>query len=276
MARNLLQAGTPLTVWNRTPAHTEALARSGATAAKSIEELFESTETVILMLSDDLAVDAVLRRGTDAFAPLCQGRTLVPMGTTSAAHSKRLSQDVQNAGGHYVEAPVSGSRIPAELGELLILLAGVTEATAHVPEILQPLGKTIDCGAVPDALLMKHATNLALSPTLLGLAEGVAFARRAGIDLELYQEVLLGGQIASGILRAKLPRMLASDYTPQGAIRNAVDSLTQTLRTAEEIDFEPRVLRLCRDLLVRAAEAGLEEEDIVAVEKVLGADDKKA
>jgi 3-hydroxyisobutyrate dehydrogenase len=133
--------------------------------AGSPEEVFERAEVVILMLATEAAVDEVLGRGSPGFPALVAGRTVVHMGTASPAWSLALEADVRAAGGSYVEAPVSGSRGPAEAGELVAMLAGDPAAVAEVRPLLAPMCRdAVDCGAVPGALLMKLAVNLSSSP----------------------------------------------------------------------------------------------------------------
>ena len=112
MALNMLRAGTPLMVWNRSRDKAELTAEAGATVARSPAHVFRDSTTVFLMLANGAVIDEVLERGTPRFDQMVAGRTLVHMGTTAAAYSERLSRDIASAGGRYVEAPVSGSRRP--------------------------------------------------------------------------------------------------------------------------------------------------------------------
>ena len=116
MALNLARAGTALVVWNRTAAKNEVLRAAGARVATSPAEVFRQARVVILMLADDAAIDSVLGRGTPDFGANVAQHTIVHMGTTSPEYSRGLEADVRAAGGSYVEAPVSGSRKPAEAG----------------------------------------------------------------------------------------------------------------------------------------------------------------
>lgn len=161
MALNLARAGTSLVVWNRSTARSAPLRAAGAAVAASPEGVFASASVVILMLLDGDVTDAVLGRGTPAFASNVAGRTVVNMATTSPDYSIGLEADVRAAGGAYVEAPVSGSRGPAEAGELVALIAGERGAVDAVTPLLAPMcHKTVFCGAVPTALLLKLAINL--------------------------------------------------------------------------------------------------------------------
>lgn len=181
MALNLARAGTPLVVWNRTPARCAPLRAAGAEVAAGPAEVFERAGTVLLMLADEEAVDAVLGRGTPDFAARVAGHTVVHMGTTSPEYSAALEADVRAAGGAYAEVPVSGSRVPAEQGQLVAMLAGDPAAVTAVRPLLASLcSETFDCGPVPNALLMKLSVNLFLITQVTGLTEAFHFADRHG------------------------------------------------------------------------------------------------
>ena len=137
MAANLARSGCDLVVWNRTPSAAEPLRRMGAQVADSAAAAIEAADTVIVMLADDRVVDTVLGRGELDFARLA-GRTVVQMGTTSPAYSAALGADIVAAGGCYVEAPVSGSRIPAEKAELVAMVAGPPDVVGRVAELIGP------------------------------------------------------------------------------------------------------------------------------------------
>jgi len=114
MALNLARAGTRLVVWNRSADKSERLRVAGARVAKSPAEVFGQAHVVILMLADSASMDFVLGRGTPDFQANVAQHTIIHMGTTSPGYSRGLEADIRAAGGRYVEAPVSGSRKPAE------------------------------------------------------------------------------------------------------------------------------------------------------------------
>ncbi|MGN6324637.1 NAD(P)-dependent oxidoreductase, partial [Pseudolysinimonas sp.] len=177
MARNLARGGVDLVVWARSAAAVEEVVGAGARAVDDVAAVFAAAETVILMLRDEAAVDAVLRRGSAEFAPLVRDRTVVQMGTFTTAFSSALATEVDAAGGRYVEAPVSGSRGPAEQGTLVAMLAGDPEAIEHVePVVAAMCAQSFRCGPVPAALTMKLAVNTFLITMVTGLAETFHFA----------------------------------------------------------------------------------------------------
>ena len=221
MALNLAKAGSSLVVWNRTPSKSAVLAKAGAVVAKDPAEVFARCEVVILMLVDGAATDAVLARGDRAFATRVQRRTLVNMSTPSPEYSKSLADDVGDAGGRFVEAPVSGSRKPAEAGQLVAMVGGEPDVVETVRPLLAPMCKAvIYCGAVPNGLFMKLAVNVFLTAVVTGLAEAAHFAESHGLDLAKFVAAVDSGPLASDVSRVKGAKLVAHDFAAQASISN--------------------------------------------------------
>ncbi|MFM9699959.1 NAD(P)-dependent oxidoreductase [Streptomyces europaeiscabiei] len=266
MALNIARAGTPLVVWNRTADRCEPVRAAGAEIAASPSEVFDRAGTVILMLADEAAVDAALARGTPDFAARVAGHTIVHMGTTSAEYSAGLQDDIRTAGGRYVEAPVSGSRVPAEKGELVGMLAGDEGAVAAVWPLLSPMCReTFGCGAVPGALLMKFSVNLFLITLVTGLTEAFHFADRHGLDQRLLREVLDAGPMASAVSRVKGPKLLDRDFTVQAAAADVLKNNRLIAEAARKADLASPLLDICHTLYGETVEQGYGGEDMVAV-----------
>lgn len=266
MALNLVRAGTPVVVFNRTPARCEPLRAAGAQVAASPAAVFERAETVFLMLADETAVDAVLGRGTPDFAARLDGRTVVHMGTTSPEYSAGLRDSVLAAGGRYVEAPVSGSRVPAEQGELVAMLAGDDDAVRAVRPLLGPMCReTFDCGAVPGALLMKLSVNLFLISLVTGLTEAFHFAGRHGLDQRLLRDVLDAGPMASAVSRVKAAKLLASDFAVQAAAADVLKNNRLIAESARKAGLASPLLDVCHALYEETVARGHGDEDMVAV-----------
>jgi 3-hydroxyisobutyrate dehydrogenase len=226
MAVNLARAGTPLIVWNRTPQRCSPLRTRGVQVGRSPAEVLRRAEISILMLADGHAIDTVLGRGSHAFSGNVAGRTIVHMGTTSPAYSAQLGREIVAAGGAYVEAPVSGSRKPAEDGQLVSMLAGDDSTVEAVRPVLQPMcSDQFVCGEPPNALLMKLAVNLYLITMVTGLCEAFHFAGEQGLDPHLLSAVLDAGPMASGVSRVKLQKLTDADFDAQAA---AADVLQNT------------------------------------------------
>jgi 3-hydroxyisobutyrate dehydrogenase len=266
MALNLAKAGTPLLVWNRSASKSAILAKAGATVVKDAAEVFARCEVVILMLVDGKAMDAVLERGDRAFRQRVEGRTLINMATTAPAWSKALEADVRAAGGRYVEAPVSGSRKPAESGQLVAMLAGEPEDVASVRSVLAPMCRdAIVCGPVPNALLMKLAVNLFLTAVVTGLAEAAHFASRHGLGLAQFVAVLDAGPMASDVSRVKGAKLVAQDFGVQAAIANVLDNVRLIAGAAREAGIASPLLDVCHALYGETQALGLGGADMIAV-----------
>ncbi|WUO16055.1 NAD(P)-dependent oxidoreductase [Streptomyces sp. NBC_00289] len=272
MALNLARAGTPLVVWNRTPARCGPLRAAGAEVAGSPAEVFERAGTVILMLADATAVDAVLGRGTREFAARVAGHTVVHMGTTSPEYSGSLQDDVRAAGGAYVEAPVSGSRVPAEQGQLVAMLAGDDDAVAAVRPLLAPMCRqTFGCGPVPDALVTKLSVNLFLITLVTGLAEAFHFADRHGLDRRRFLDVLDAGPMASAVSRMKAPKLLSRDFAVQAAAGDVLQNNRLIAAAARKAGLASPLLDACHALFDETVARGHGREDMVAVLRALEA-----
>jgi 3-hydroxyisobutyrate dehydrogenase len=266
MALRLVRSGLPLVVWNRTSAKTDSLHAAGADVATTPSEVFNKADVIFEMLANESAIDAVLGRNTPAFAEHLRGRTLIHMGTTAPEYSRELEADVQQAGGRYVEAPVSGSRVPAEHGELVAMLAGDPLAVEAVRPLFEPMCRdTIACGAVPGALLMKLAVNLYLITMVTGLVETLHFAQTVGLDLQLLRETLDSGPMASGVSRVKVEMLAGSDFTAQAAVTDVLKNSQLVVDAARSAGVVSPLLDVCRDLYAETVELGRGAADMVAV-----------
>jgi 3-hydroxyisobutyrate dehydrogenase len=266
MALNLVRTGTPLVVWNRSPSKCRVLADAGAAVATGPADVFTRCEFVILMLRDAAAIDAVLGRSDDAVRCRVAGRTLINMATPAPRYSAALEVDIRAAGGRYVEAPVSGSRKPAEAGQLVAMLAGEPEHVSSVRPLLKPMCRdAVACGAVPNALLMKLAVNLFMTAMVTGLAEATHFATCHGLDLAQLVAVLDAGPMSSDVSRVKAAKLLTQDFSSQASISNVLENVRLVATAAREAGIASPLLDVCYALYGETAALGLNEADMIAV-----------
>jgi 3-hydroxyisobutyrate dehydrogenase len=273
MALNLARSGVDLVVWNRTATRCDPVVAAGATLAATPAEVFATAGTTIVMLYDEAAVDAVLERGRAGFARMVCDRTLVLMGTNAPAYSQTLEAAVISAGGSYVEAPVSGSRGPAETGDLVAMLAG-RDATVldRVRALIAPMvARTVVCGAVPAALTTKIAVNTYMITMVTGLVESVHLADRSGLDRRLLAEVLLGGPLASPLLRAKLDKLLAEDYAVQAAAGDVAKNTSLITHASRSVGAATPLADECDRLYRETTDLGYGDADMLAVIRALHA-----
>jgi 3-hydroxyisobutyrate dehydrogenase len=272
MALNLARAGASLVVWNRSPGRCEPLAAVGATVAGSAADVLASCDTTFLMLADEAATDDVLGRGTPCFAARVNGRRIVAMGTVAPTYSKHLADDIAAAGGRYVEAPVSGSRKPAEAGELVGMLAGEPDDLSAVRQMLAPVCKQcFDCGTAPGALHMKLAVNTFLITMVTGLAEAAHFAERLGLDTERLVAILDAGPMASSVSRTKAAKLAHRDFTRQAGISDVLKNSRLIVEAAREAGIASPQMDSCFALFSETEALGLGTDDMVAVIRAMEA-----
>jgi 3-hydroxyisobutyrate dehydrogenase and related beta-hydroxyacid dehydrogenases len=266
MALNMTKAGTKLIVWNRSIERTEALREAGAVVASNIEEVFSHARIVIMMMLNETVLDATLKRGTSDFQKLVAGHILISMGSNAPDYSQKLSDEIVQAGGQYVEAPVSGSRKPAEAGQLVSMISGDPSVIAEIRPLLAPLCReTVVCGPIGNALLMKLAVNLYLNTMLVGLAEAVHFADAHGLDLTTFKAAIDSGPMSCDVTRVKIPKLILRDFSVQAATSDAFNS-TRLIATAARIaGIATPLLDLSSELYRESVALGNERLDMVSV-----------
>jgi 3-hydroxyisobutyrate dehydrogenase len=270
MALNLARAGLRPLVWNRTPARTEPVVAAGGQARATPDEVLHACDVVLLMLAHEQATEAAL---ANALRDAALGGTIVVhMGTTSPEWSREFGERVEKAGGTYVEAPVSGSRQPAEMAQLVAMVAGPPEAVAAVRPLLAPMCReVVECGPVPGGLLMKLAVNLYLITMVTGLAEAAHFAERHGLDLERFAGILDAGPMASFVSRGKLAKLLADDFSVQAAALDVLKNNQLVAEAARRRGIASPLLDVSHELFAETVALGRGDEDMLAVLRALEA-----
>ncbi len=272
MALNLVRAGMNLIVWNRSADRCDPLRQDGAQVADTAGEVFRQARLVILMMASDTALDTVLGRGTAAFGANVAQHTIVHMGTTSAKYSRGLEADIRGAGGCYVEAPVSGSRKPAEAGQLVGMIAGEPNAVEEVLPLLKPMcHETVICGPVPTGLLMKLSVNTFLIPMVTALSEAAHLARRYGLDMKQFQAVLDAGPMASAVSRMKVSKLVNEDFAVQASIADVLMNNRLAAEAARGANLASPLLDVCRQLFSETVDLGHGRADMVAVVRAIEA-----
>jgi 3-hydroxyisobutyrate dehydrogenase len=280
MAMNLCRHGHELVVWTRTIAKAEPLRTAGAAVAPHAAEVFARVGdggAVIIMLFDEAATDATLCRGTPAFDDMIRGRTIINMSSVAPEYSRALARDVEAAGGRFVESPVSGSRIPAEGGQLLAMTAGDAQVCEDVRALLQPMCREIVyCGAVGNGMLMKLAINIFMLTSAAGLAEAFHFASRCGLPLEQFQALADASQMSSQLSRIKLAKLRTNDFARQGAVLDGVNNTRLITDEAARVGASVSLITEVRRLFDAALSLGHGSDDMIAVIRAIEANARES
>jgi 3-hydroxyisobutyrate dehydrogenase len=270
MARNLVAAGLSTTVWDRSPDATAPLAEAGAAVAASPSEAVRDARVVITMLPTAEIVNAVVFDGgvAEAFA---EGAVWAQMGTIGVTATQqaaiRLGQlrpDVL-----FVDAPVSGSKGPAEAGQLLILASGLPAAEPVVRPAFLAIGrKTVWLGEAGQGSKLKLAVNAYMSTLIEGVAEALELTARLGIDASSLAEAIEGGPLDAPIADAKLHKMEQGDFAPEFPLEWALKDVDLALAEAGD-DNLPLLAALSRQWHAAVA-AGHGRADVSAARLALG------
>jgi 3-hydroxyisobutyrate dehydrogenase len=272
MARNLARHFGQLIVWNRSPDKPAELRPFGAQVATSPAEVFFRCRIIILMLATEESIDDVLRHAGEIHPDFLAGRIVVNMGTTSPSFSAGLDARIRAARGQYVEAPVSGSRIPAENGQLVGMIAGDEQAVSEVRPILAPICKeTFVCGAVPAALQMKLAVNLFLITMVSGLVEAYHFAKLLGLDTEKFRSILDAGPMASNVSKMKIEKLVNGDFSVQASISDVQKNARLVAEEAHRGKLASPLIEECHRLFSETLAAGHGSLDMIGVLRAIEA-----
>ncbi len=270
MSRHLLAAGARVVIFSRRPGVVEDLAARGMTPADSPAAVAQEAETVILMVSDTRAVEAVLfGPGGVIEAPL-KGRLIIDMGTTGVAATRRFAARIAEAGGEYVDAPVSGGTLGAEAASLTIMAGGGDRALDRARPILSVLGGALThVGGTGAGQVAKAANQVIVGLNIGAVAEALALARRAGADPARVRQALKGGFADSRVLEVHGERMVSGDFRPGGKAVTQRKDMAQALELAAELGMDLPATRLNMGLYDRLIDAGGGGLDHAALIKVL-------
>jgi 3-hydroxyisobutyrate dehydrogenase len=269
MAASALRAGMPTVVWNRSPEAARDLATMGASVAATAADAAAQGEIVVTMVTD---TDAVLSIARDqgALAAMRPGTIWAQMSTVGVAGTDRVADLVQTERPDVIllDAPVAGSRAPAEHGQLTIFASGPDEARPRVSALFDAIGqRTIWVGPVGAGSRLKLANNTWIAFASEAIANSLAVAHRLGLSTDTVVDALSGGSLVSPWQEAKLHRIAAGDFSPQFSLTLAL----KDVHLAVEAVHDERLLALTglADEWERAVAAGLGEQDLTAVTRML-------
>lgn len=271
MATNLLKAGFNLKVWNRSIDKCTPLINQGATSAVSPRLLAESCDVVITMMATPAAVQSVRDGDEGIVAGLSAGKGYLDMSTVDAITSMQSAGLAKEKGALFLEAPVAGSRKPAEDATLTIMAAGDRELYDSSLPVLEKMGKKIMfLGETGNAARMKLANNLVMSGVLTALCEGIALAAGSGLDSSQLLDVLDSGAVANPMFRMKGPQIAAEgDFPAAFPLKHMQKDLRLALQLAEEVGQPLFATATINEIYKTALARGLGDQDFAAVCRVI-------
>lgn len=272
MAANLLKGGFSLTVWNRTSEKGRELVERGALWASSPRDVVLTSDITFAMLADPAAAKEVCFCPNGVLEGISQGKGYVDMSTVDEWTSREIDIAVRKKGGLFMEAPVSGSRKPAEEGTLIILCAGDRSLYEYALPALNCMGKKVlFLGEVGKGARMKLTINMIMGGMMAIFCEGLALGKRAGLDVEDILEVIDAGAMANPMFRFKGSNIKAGQYEPAFPLKHMQKDLRLALLMGEHFNQSLPVAAVANESFKRAKELGYGDEDFSAVYKVIDA-----
>ncbi len=264
MADRLARAeDVALVAWNRSPERRAAAAAAGVPVAESAVAAVADASVVIMSLSDDAAVSSLVEIVLPALA---EGAVVVDTSTVSPGTSKDVAARLAVRGVGFVDAPVTGGEEAARRGTLT-LLCGARDAdlAAVRPVLVHVSGRIVHVGEVGSGQLAKAVNQVILAGAFLGVAEGVALARRAGLDAGALMAELREGAAASWVLSERAAMMVEGDFAPRGRLALHLKDLRIAEEVARGAGVELRLGSLVAELEQRLVDSGFGDHDVAAI-----------
>lgn len=272
MARNLLEAGHELVVWNRTAERCAPLVERGATQAESAAEVVSRTDLCIAMLADPEAAADVVFGDEGVLETIAVGKAYIDMSTVDPHTAQLIGGEIERAGGRFLEAPVSGSKKPAEDGTLVILAAGDRSLYDEAQPLFEVLGKKhLYLGEVGRGAAMKLLVNMTMGGMMTLLGEALALGQHCELVAEDILEVFAAGAIANPMFALKGPKIVADDHQVNFPLKHMQKDMRLAVALGDMHHQPLHSVASANEVFKQALAAGCGDLDFSAVARVIGA-----
>ncbi|POU74697.1 2-hydroxy-3-oxopropionate reductase [Leclercia sp. LSNIH6] len=266
VARRLVAAGYPVTVWNRSQEKALQLASAGVKIEQSASQLLADSELIICLLSDATACDEVIFNH-DALQYIGPETIILMMSTLSPDIVVEQARKAHSVQAHYVDLPVSGGTTGAEKGSLSLMAGGDRQLIDSIRPLLSHLGKVTHVGEVGAGQLTKLANQIIVAGTLSLLSEAFTLAQRGGANPEKVREALLGGFADSKLLQHQGERMVKGDFKARGAAKWQLKDTRSAVALAKQLNLTLPLTETVNQLFSQMIDAGEGDLDHCAIIK---------
>ncbi len=257
MAMNLLKAGFPLVVWNRTPGRAEQVVAAGAILASSPREVALASDVVITMVSDTAAVEEVLLGPGGVIEGVHPGLVAIDMSTISPQATQGIAGRLKEAGIDMLDAPVSGGDIGAAQGTLTIMVGGEEAIYQRCLPVFQAMGQRVThCGGHGAGQTVKLVNQIIVVGMIEAISEGFLFASASGVDLEKVYNAISAGSANSWILQSRGPMMMKREWQSGFTVKLQHKDVKLALEAADRLHLPLPGLALVSQLYAAVVAAG--------------------
>ncbi|KAK4268094.1 hypothetical protein QN277_024797 [Acacia crassicarpa] len=270
MSLNLLRHGFKVTVWNRTLSKCDELVQHGASIGETPAAVVKKCKYTIAILSDPPAALSVVFDKDGILEQINNEKGYIDMSTVDADTSSKISEAITSRGGRFLEAPVSGSKKPAEDGQLVILAAGNKALYDEVLPAFDVLGKkSFFLGEVGNGAKMKLVVNMTMGSMMNAFAEGIMLAGKSGLNPQNLLDVLDLGAMSNPMFKLKGPTILQKNYTPAFPLKHQQKDMRLALALGDENAVPMPVAAAANEAFKKARSLGLGDLDFSAVFETL-------
>lgn len=270
MGKNLIKAGFPLTVWNRTASRADELAELGATVADSPRAVAENSDVIITIVSDSPDVQAVILGKDGVIQGVRSGAVVIDMSTISPQVTRELGDALKAKGVAMMDAPVSGGEKGAIEGTLSIMVGGEAAVLERVRPVLEAMGKRIvHIGGTGMGQVCKLANQIAVVLNNLSMSEALVFAAKSGADPAKVLEAIQAGAAGSWALNNYAPKILRRDFSPGFLVSLQQKDIRLVMEASREMNLSLPGTALTYELQKALQAWGLDREGNYAVVKVI-------
>lgn len=258
MASRLVAAGHEVSVWNRTARqHVD-----GATTAVSPADAAKEAEVIWCCVADTAAVERVIFGDDGAASSLNEGAIIVDSSTISPSATLQFAQRVNEKGVHWVDAPVTGSKIGAENGQLIFIAGGAAEPVAYLEPLFKAMGKqVIHVGDTGKGQSAKLGMNLMIALIYEGFAEALTLTQKLGVEPQKMLELIQASMVKNGVVDYKAPFVLRRDYSPNFPLRLMHKDIHLMLDVAKEKRVKLPALETVDEIYEMSSEEGWDDLD---------------
>lgn len=266
MAKKLLPLQNELRVWNRSKGKADALIKNGAKEVTSIVEVVQDVDAIFTMLSNPQAIENIAL-GNDGFLKHAKPNSLwVNTSTVNPSFAIHMKEQAALANVRYLDAPVSGSKVPAENGELTFLVGGDQVDLEQVRPLLLTMGKNIHhLGETGKGSAMKMVLNLMLGQAMLAFSEAILLGSSSGLSKETMFSILLGGPIAPAFLQNKKSKLEKEDYNPEFPLQLLHKDFHLIAQTAYESGISLPLTAIAKEVYALAKASGKGDQDFSVI-----------
>jgi 3-hydroxyisobutyrate dehydrogenase-like beta-hydroxyacid dehydrogenase len=261
MAANLVKAGNEVAVWNRTSGKTV----EGARVAESPGDAANGADVVWMCVSDTRAVEAVLFGPQGVESTIASGAVVVDSSTISPSAERQFAERLRAKGVDYVDAPVTGSKVAAESGNLIFMAGGNEGTLGKLNPLFKAMGKQVfRMGETSKGQAAKLVMNLQIALIYEGFAEALTLATKLGVNVDALLPLIQASMVKSGVVEYKAPFVLKRDFTPNFPLRLMLKDIHLALDAAREARVKLPALETVEEIYEMAAEDGNQDLDYAA------------